>query len=54
MADLDWSEMEGLFCQQAPASTPLTASPRPSRDHTDSKKKEAAEVLYTLLNILLF
>ncbi|CAH1402324.1 unnamed protein product [Nezara viridula] len=44
MADLDWSEMEGLFCQQAPASTPLTASPRPSRDHSDSKKKEAAEI----------
>lgn len=45
MADLDWSEMEGLFCQQVPASTPLTASPRPSRDHSDSsKKKEAAEI----------
>uniref|UniRef100_A0A1B6D1V3 FH2 domain-containing protein n=1 Tax=Clastoptera arizonana TaxID=38151 RepID=A0A1B6D1V3_9HEMI len=52
MADLDWDEMEDLFCQQAPpAPTPsssTTASPRlGSRDSADSvnKRKEPTEIV---------
>lgn len=47
MPELDWAEMEGLFCQQTPAALPpLTASPRLGRELSDSdrKRKESSEV----------
>ncbi|XP_014252125.1 FH2 domain-containing protein 1 isoform X2 [Cimex lectularius] len=49
MADLDWSEMEGLFCQQAPPP-PTSASPKTFKDSPDvnSRRKEPAEI--TLLD----
>lgn len=60
MEDLDWDEMEGLFCQQAPpAPTPsssTTASPRlGSRDSTDSvsKRKEPSEVIILEITLTL-
>ncbi|KAL0275923.1 UNVERIFIED_CONTAM: hypothetical protein PYX00_003637 [Menopon gallinae] len=47
MADLDWAEMEGLFCQQIPAVQPLTASPRLGREIADSdrRRKESSEIV---------
>lgn len=44
MADLDWTEMEGLFCQQTPTAPTPSASPKPSRDTPDSRRKEPTEV----------
>ncbi|CAG9822596.1 unnamed protein product [Phaedon cochleariae] len=51
MADMDWSEMEGLFCQQAPTSA--HSSPklghRDSSDNLDKRmRKESSEI--TLLD----
>lgn len=49
MADLDWAEMEGLFCQQALPAPSLQASPRLGRD-VDSdprRRKESSEVNHT-------
>lgn len=45
MADLDWDEMEGLFCQQAPpaAAVPVPISPKLSGD-PDRRRKEPSEV----------
>ncbi|XP_073969429.1 FH2 domain-containing protein formin 3 isoform X2 [Rhodnius prolixus] len=44
MADLDWTEMEGLFCQQTPTAPTPSASPKPSRDTPDSRRKEPTEI----------
>ncbi|XP_075228293.1 uncharacterized protein LOC142328432 isoform X2 [Lycorma delicatula] len=45
MADLDWDEMEGLFCQQAPpaAAAPIPISPKLSGD-PDRRRKEPSEI----------
>ncbi|XP_065351487.1 uncharacterized protein LOC135946924 isoform X2 [Cloeon dipterum] len=52
MADLDWAEMEGLFCQQATAITtapmPITNSPRLGGLRDDTPRKENTEI--TLLD----
>lgn len=41
MADMDWSEMEGLFCQQIPPSSSCNSSPRlGGRDHTDNSDRK--------------
>jgi len=49
MADLDWAEMEGLFCQQATALAtapmPITNSPRLGGLRDDLPRKENIEVL---------
>ncbi|RZF46426.1 hypothetical protein LSTR_LSTR012501 [Laodelphax striatellus] len=47
MADLDWDEMEGLFCQQAPpapASAPQNMSPKLSGD-AERRRKEMSEIV---------
>lgn len=50
MADLDWDEMEGLFCQQAPPAATCNSaqgSPRLGNRDTqdpDRKRKEPSEV----------
>lgn len=46
MADLDWAEMEGLFCQQVPPAPSLQSSPRLGRDpqDPDRRRKESSEV----------
>lgn len=48
MADLDWAEMEGLFCQQATAITttpmPISNSPRLGGLKDDMPKRENQEV----------
>lgn len=51
MADLDWSEMEGLFCQQVPPSTAPSSqsSPKLGRDPHElyeKRRKEPTEVMY--------
>lgn len=47
MADMDWSEMEGLFCQQTSAQS----SPKLGREITEPSerriRKESAEVSST-------
>ncbi|KAJ8673934.1 hypothetical protein QAD02_005196, partial [Eretmocerus hayati] len=47
MADLDWAEMEGLFCQQAPpivpANTACTNTVGPATD-ADKRRREPAEI----------
>lgn len=46
LAELDWAEMEGLFCQQAPP-LPTTSTPfRAVRETQDSdrRRKESSEV----------
>lgn len=48
MADLDWAEMEGLFCQQMPPmlpSTTLSASYSSSGVDTEKKRREPSEVI---------
>nr|CAD7589332.1 unnamed protein product [Timema genevievae] len=47
MADLDWAEMEGLFCQQAPPAPQSQASPRLGRDNSDPdrRRKESSEIV---------
>lgn len=40
MADLDWSEMEGLFCQQVP---PSSANSSPKLGYRDSGNSETLE-----------
>lgn len=61
MPDLDWSEMEGLFCQQAPtapASQSGVLNFRLSQDinECDKKRKEPTEVKgqYILLSFQTF
>lgn len=54
MADLDWEEMEGLFCQQAPPVSTTTTHSTPlssNRDTVDGDKrrKEPSEVYMTQL-----
>ncbi|XP_054270873.1 inverted formin-2 isoform X2 [Macrosteles quadrilineatus] len=52
MADLDWDEMEGLFCQQAPPAPSTTTSAqssphlsaRDTPDAGDKKRKEPSEI----------
>ncbi|XP_047102012.1 uncharacterized protein LOC124721206 [Schistocerca piceifrons] len=47
MEELDWAEMEGLFCQQVPAASSTQASPRLGRDAADTdprRRKESAEI----------
>lgn len=46
MADLDWAEMEGLFCQQAALAPSTQSSPRLGRDvqDPDRRRKESSEV----------
>ncbi|GLH12264.1 Protein diaphanous [Gryllus bimaculatus] len=46
MADLDWAEMEGLFCQQAPPAPSAQSSPRLGRDpqDPDRRRKESSEI----------
>lgn len=56
MADLDWAEMEGLFCQQAPPIVPPAAC---STNHgagtdADRRRREPTEVLRCLEFYLLF
>ena len=51
MAELDWAEMEGLFCQQA-APAPPGVAPKPGQQHlnapgtpdTERKRKEVTQV----------
>ncbi|XP_063233866.1 uncharacterized protein LOC134537410 [Bacillus rossius redtenbacheri] len=47
MADLDWAEMEGLFCQQAPAVPQAQSSPRLGRDASDPdrRRRESSEIV---------
>ena len=46
MADLDWAEMEGLFCQQAPPiNQPATSStPYGPGADADRRRREPTEV----------
>lgn len=46
MADLDWAEMEGLFCQQVPPVAPPTASTSSigSGVESDKRRREPTEV----------
>lgn len=46
MADLDWAEMEGLFCQQIPPVAPPTASTSSigSGVESDKRRREPTEV----------
>lgn len=60
MPDLDWSEMEGLFCQQAPTA-PTSQSGVLSfklggqdSNECDKKRKEPTEVKERLFTILQF
>nr|XP_023020465.1 uncharacterized protein LOC111509028 [Leptinotarsa decemlineata] len=51
MADMDWSEMEGLFCQQAPASansSPKLGNRDPSNNSDKRVRKDNSEI--TLLD----
>lgn len=54
MADLDWSEMEGLFCQTAAPSVPttpqlITNSPRLGGNR-DENRKDNSEVKISNVN----
>lgn len=53
MADLDWAEMEGLFCQQVPLAPSTQSSPRLGRDpqDPDRRRKESSEVMLQMANI---
>lgn len=56
MADMDWSEMEGLFCQQAPPSA--QSSPklgnRDSVDHIDRRmRKDSSEVRVCYIFVII-
>jgi hypothetical protein len=57
MADLDWAEMEGLFCQQATAITtapmPISNSPRLGGLKDDMPKRENQEVRVNIKIITL-
>lgn len=51
MADLDWDEMEGLFCQQAPPASTCNSAQgshrlgnRETQDSATGKRKEPSEV----------
>lgn len=52
MADLDWSEMEGLFCQQAPPSSVASSQSSPklgrndNNDTCERRRKEPSEVMF--------
>ncbi|CAH0390583.1 unnamed protein product, partial [Bemisia tabaci] len=51
MADLDWAEMEGLFCQQAPPPTAgNVVSPRATKDSPDHEKRRKEPSEITLLD----
>ncbi|XP_034249278.1 formin-J isoform X3 [Thrips palmi] len=47
MAELDWAEMEGLFCQQAPPVPTATVPYRAARETPDSdrRRKESSEIV---------
>lgn len=51
MADMDWSEMEGLFCQQIPPSSAQSSPKLGGRDGTDiierRMRKDNSEVYIT-------
>lgn len=47
MADMDWSEMEGLFCQQIPTTSSAQSSPRLGRDNSIRMRKDNSEVCIT-------
>lgn len=55
MADMDWSEMEGLFCQQAPLSahsSPKLGYRDQSGDNSERRvRKETSEVRLKSLNV---
>ncbi|KAE8744643.1 hypothetical protein FOCC_FOCC008772, partial [Frankliniella occidentalis] len=47
VAELDWAEMEGLFCQQAPPVPTAAVPPRAVREtpDTDRRRKESSEIV---------
>lgn len=49
MADMDWSEMEGLFCQQIPPSSAQSSPKLGNRDSAEvierRMRKEVTEVM---------
>jgi len=56
MTDLDWSEMEGLFCQQAPAAPASQNGVMNFRigqdaSECDRKRKEPTEVRWLIVII---
>jgi hypothetical protein len=53
MADVDWAEMEGLFCQQVPLAPSSQSSPRLGRDpqDPDRRRKESSEVTLQIAHI---
>lgn len=48
MVDIDWAEMEGLFCQQVPPMLPTTssASSYGTNPDVDRRRREPTEVSY--------
>ena len=54
MADLDWAEMEGLFCQQGPPIVPTTTVTASCGQgiETERRRREPTEVIF-LLHLLI-
>jgi len=53
MADLDWAEMEGLFCQQVPPMVPPTTySSTCTGVDAERRRREPTEVAFYLTFIL--
>lgn len=54
MADLDWAEMEGLFCQQVPPVAPPTASTSSigSGVESDKRRREPTEVSHEKIYVI--
>ena len=52
VAELDWAEMEGLFCQQAPPVPTAAVPPRAVREtpDTDRRRKESSEVCFVIIS----
>ena len=51
MADLDWAEMEGLFCQQMPPILPLTTCSSNYGPGVDSERRRREPTEVNLIKV---